>query len=94
MLGAALRYGGIMPSFTDKWSRKMSEIAMYNVLTKLGATPDEAEKAVADVASAKDVATKEYIDAAIARLETRLTWRIVIAIGVAAAVTSAIVKLL
>ena len=36
----------------------MSGIALYNVLTKVGATPEEAEKAVADVASSKEVATK------------------------------------
>ena len=36
----------------------MSEIALYNLLTKMGAKPDEAERAVADVASSKEVATK------------------------------------
>ena len=46
----------------------MSEIALYNVLTKLGAASDEAEKAVADVASSKEVATKSDL----AELETRL----------------------
>ncbi|MBC6413611.1 MAG: hypothetical protein GDA45_01560 [Chromatiales bacterium] len=39
----------------------MSEIGLYAALTKLGLEPDEAEKAVADVASAKEVATKADI---------------------------------
>ena len=67
----------------------MFEIALYNALTKLGLEPDEAEKAVADVASNKNVATKADItelkaetradikDMAtkkdLAELETRLT---------------------
>ena len=37
----------------------MSEIALYNLLKRIdGATDDEIEKAVADVAISKDVATK------------------------------------
>ena len=36
----------------------MLEIALYNVLTKLGATSDEAKEAVGDVASSKEVVTK------------------------------------
>ena len=36
----------------------MSEIALYNTLTKLGVEPDEAERAVAGVMSSKEVATK------------------------------------
>ena len=56
----------------------MSGIALYNVLTKLGATSEEAEKAVADVVNSKEVATKADIkDMAtksdLAELETRLT---------------------
>ena len=47
----------------------MSGIALYNVLTKVGATPEEAEKAVADVVNSKEVATKSDL----AELETRLT---------------------
>ncbi len=60
----------------------MSEIAMYNVLTKLGATPEEAEKAVADVASTKNVATKTDI----VELKTELKylrWLIVVVVGIA-----------
>ena len=51
----------------------MSGIALYNVLTKLGAASDEAEKAVADVASSKEVTTKADLNAGLAELETRLT---------------------
>ena len=40
----------------------MSDIALYNVLTKLGANQEEAEKAVADVVSSKDVATKADLE--------------------------------
>ena len=40
---------------------KMSEIALYNALTKLGLKHDEAKEAVADVASSKNVATKTDI---------------------------------
>ena len=40
----------------------MSDIALYNVLTKLGATPEEAERAVADVASLREVATKADLE--------------------------------
>ena len=39
----------------------MSEIALYNALTKLGLNHDEAKEAVADVASSKNVATKTDI---------------------------------
>ena len=39
----------------------MSEIALYNALTKLGLNHDEAKEAVADVVSSKDVATKTDI---------------------------------
>ncbi len=39
----------------------MSEIALYNALTKLGLKHDEAKEAVADVASSKNVATKTDI---------------------------------
>ena len=60
----------------------MSEIALYEALTKLGLKPNEAKEAVADVASSKDIATKDYIDAAIAKLETRMTWKLVI-LGIA-----------
>ena len=74
----------------------MSEIALYNVLTKLGAAPDEAKEAVADFSSSKEVATKadfsevkadikdmrHYIDATIAKQDARLTWRMVV-LGIA-----------
>ena len=51
----------------------MSEIALYNTLRKIpGITDAEAKEAVADVASTKNVATKDYIDSAIAKLEARI----------------------
>ena len=50
----------------------MSEVALYNALTKLGLKHDEAKEAVADVASSKDVATKADLKAGLAELETRL----------------------
>ena len=50
----------------------MSEIALYNALTKLGLSPDEAKEAVAGVASSQDVATKDYIDTAIAKLDAKI----------------------
>ena len=50
----------------------MSEIGLYNALTKLGLEPDEAKDAVADVASSKEVATKADLNAGLAALETRL----------------------
>ena len=39
----------------------MSEIALYNALTKLGLKADEAKEVVADIASSKEVATKTDI---------------------------------
>ena len=39
----------------------MSEIALYNALTKLGLDHEAAKEAVVDVASSKDVATKSDI---------------------------------
>ena len=51
----------------------MSEIALYNLLKRIpDATDDEVEKAVADVASTKEVATK----ADLAEQETRLMEKI------------------
>ncbi len=50
----------------------MSEIALYNALTKLGLKHDKAKEAVADVASSKDVVTKADLKAGLAELETRL----------------------
>ncbi len=56
----------------------MSEIALYNALTKLGLDHNEAKEAVADIAGTKEVATK--VD--LANLETRLTNRIYAVTGV------------
>ena len=77
----------------------MSKIALYNLLKRIpDATNDEVEKAVAYVASSRDVATeadikdmatkgdikdmKHYIDTSIAQLETRMTWKMVV-LGIA-----------
>ena len=52
----------------------MTDIALYNLLRRIpNATDDEIEKVVTDVASSKEVATKEFIKVEIANLETRLT---------------------
>ena len=65
----------------------MSEIALYNVLTKMGATPEEAEKAIADIASSKDMATKADLRAAIAELKAEmLKQQLVVAVLIIAAV--------
>ena len=49
---------------------------------------------LADVANTKEVATKDYIDAAIAKLETRITWRLVIVLGIYTAIISFLIKAL
>ena len=69
----------------------MSEITLYNLLKRIpDATDSEVEKAVVEVASTKDVATK--VD--IANLETRLTNRMYAVAGVIIAAVALIVKLL
>ena len=68
----------------------MSEIALYNALTKLGLKPDEAKEAVADVASSKNVATK----ADLAELETRLTKQIYAVAGIIIAAVGLMIKFL
>ena len=89
---------------------EMSEIALYNALTKLGLTHDEAKEAVSDVASSKEVATKTDIvelkaetkadikDMAtkvdLANLETRLTNRMYTAAGVIIAAVGLMIKFL
>ncbi|MXX98508.1 MAG: hypothetical protein F4Y58_01180 [Gammaproteobacteria bacterium] len=50
----------------------MSDIALYNALTKLGLEPNEAKEAVADITSSQDMATKADLKAGLAELETRL----------------------
>ena len=84
----------------------MSEIALYNALTKLGLNHDEAKEAVADVASSKEVATKTDIvelkadikDMAtkvdLANLETRLTNRMYTVAGVIIAAVGLMIKFL
>ncbi len=72
----------------------MSEIALYNALTKLGLNHDEAKEAVTDVASSRDVATKEYLKAEIANLETRLTNRIYAVAGIIIASVGLMIRFL
>ncbi len=63
----------------------MSEIALYNALTKLGLDHEAAKEAVADVASSKEVATKSDIAEVktdIAELETRLVKQIYAVTGI------------
>ena len=61
----------------------MSDIALYNTLKKIpGITDAEAKEAAADVASTKDVATKDYIDSAIAKLEARILRQQMVIAGV------------
>ena len=65
----------------------MSEIALYNVLTKMGATPEEAKEAIADIASSKDTVTKADLRAAIAELKAEmLKQQLVVAVLIIAAV--------
>ena len=59
----------------------MSEIALYDVLTKLGAEPNEAKEAVTNIADAKDVTTKadliaeiEKLKGSIVKIETELKY--------------------
>ena len=83
----------------------MSDIALYNLLKRIpDATDDEVERVVADVASSKDVATKAdskaeilkieraiaEVKTEIAKLETRLTWKLL----AIAAVMVAVIKYL
>ena len=59
----------------------MSEVALYDVLTKLGAEPNEAKEAVTNIADAKDVANKadliaeiEKLKGSIVKIETELKY--------------------
>ena len=71
----------------------MSEIALFNLLKRIpDATEEEVEKAVADVASSKDVVTKTdivklegFIKEGFAKINTELKylrWLIVIVAGI------------
>ena len=71
----------------------MSHIALYNLLKRIpAATDEEIERAVADVASTKEVATKTdivRIEGAIAEVKTELKylrWLIVVVVGIAVGV--------
>ena len=68
----------------------MSEIALYNLLKRIPeATDYEVEKAVSDVASSKDVATKSDL----AELETRLVKQMYAVAGIVIAAVGLIVTL-
>ena len=57
----------------------MSEIDLYNLLKRIPeVTNAEAKEAVANVVSSKDVVTKADLKAAIAELETRITWKLIV----------------
>ena len=67
---------GFLTTGVNKEVNKMSGIALYNVLIRLGATPDEAEKAVAEIANSKEMATKADLKTGIADLKTEMTEKI------------------
>ena len=51
----------------------MTDIALYNALRKIPELSDaEAKEAAADVANSRDIATKDYIDAAIAKQDAKI----------------------
>ena len=61
----------------------MREIALYNLLKRIpDATDEEVKEVVADVASAKEVATKSDLDMGLAKLEIRLVKQLYGAVGV------------
>ena len=52
----------------------MSEIALYDLLRRIPeVSNDEAKAAADDVASAKEVVTKDYLDARFARVEASIS---------------------
>ena len=62
----------------------MSEIALYNLLKRIpDATDDEVEKAVVDVVSSKDVATKADIKAEVERMgRVMIMWMVGVGIAI------------
>ena len=54
----------------------MSGIALYNVLTKLGANPEEAKEALSEVENSKNVATKADLKVGLAEQEAKLIEKI------------------
>lgn len=79
----------------------MSEIALYDALTKLGLDPKEAKEAVVDVASSKDIATKadlanleSRVIEKMANLETRLARQTYAAVGIILAGVGLMIKFL
>ena len=73
-----------------KEKKEMPKIALYNLLKRIpDVTDDEVEKAVSDVASTKDVATKSDL----AGLETRLVKQMYAVAGIVIASVGLIVTL-
>ena len=73
----------------------MSEIALYNILKKIdGTTDDEIEKAVSDVARAKDVATKADLLELKGEIEKSLHYKVMWLCGFIVANSAVIVALL
>ena len=72
----------------------MSEIALYNALTKLGLPPNEAKEVVVDIANAKEVATKSDLKTGLASLKADLIERIYAVAGVIIIVNTAAVGLM
>ena len=62
----------------------MSEIALYNLLKRIpDATDNEVEKAVTDVVSSKDVATKADVKAEVERMgRVMIMWMVGVGIAV------------
>lgn len=56
-------------------------IAMYDALKSAGAPEDQARAAARTVPLQSELVTKSDLKAALAELEMRLTWRIVLALG-------------
>ena len=76
----------------------MSEIALYNLLKRIpDATDKEIEKAVADVANSKEVATKtdiEKLKTGMSELETRLIRQMYAVAGIIIAAITLVIKVL
>ena len=70
----------------------MSDIALYNTLRKIPeVSDDEAKEAVAGIASAKDVATKDYIDAKIEKMaRVLIMWMVGVGVAVAGVVIAVV----
>ena len=70
----------------------MSDIALYNTLRKIPDASDaEAKEAATGIASAKDVATKNYIDAKIEKMaRVLIMWMVGVGVAVAGVVIAVV----